>query len=145
MTGRGGLAGAWIPPIGWCLLVFALSAVPFRPQSEGIPGADKAVHFAEYAVLGFLVARALRLTAPGRPRRRSFAIAVALAAAYGLTDEVHQLFVPERAFEWGDLAADAAGAALGAAIRVFAFAGAAVRGDPAPAAPLPPTGSPPGP
>lgn len=145
MTRRGGFAGAWIPPIGWCLLVFALSAVPYRSESENIPGADKAVHFVEYAVLGFLVARALRITAPERPRRRSFAIAAGLAAAYGLTDEVHQLFVPDRAFEWGDLAADAAGAALGAAIRVFAFAGASVSGDPAPGAPLPPTGSPPGP
>jgi VanZ family protein len=33
--------------------------------------------------------------------------------AYGLGDEVHQLFVPGRLFDLADLAADAAGGALG--------------------------------
>ena len=139
--GRRGLAGAWLPPIAWCVLLFALSALPFRTGAETFRGADKAVHAAEYAVLGFLLARALLLTGPHRTRARNFALAAGLGAAYGLTDELHQLLVPERAFEWGDLAADALGAAAGAAVRVLAAGRDAASSAPAPAAPSPPSGS----
>ena len=43
-------------------------------------------------------------------------LAVLLTVAYGLTDEVHQSFVPGRTPELRDLAADALGAAAGAGL-----------------------------
>ena len=43
-----------------------------------------------------------------------------LAAAYGITDEVHQYFVPGRMGIWQDWVADAVGALLGAWLAWFA-------------------------
>src|SRR5215467_3490168 len=50
----------------------------------------KLAHFTEYAILGFLAARAFR-TSP-----RWFLISAALFVIYALRDEYHQTFVPSR-------------------------------------------------
>ena len=63
----------------------------------------KLAHVSEYAILGFLLARALRR--PG--------VAVALAAGYAVTDEVHQTFVEGRHGAPRDVAIDASGALVG--------------------------------
>lgn len=106
---------AWAPPAAWCALLFAASSLPLRTEEERFHGADKVVHILEYAVLGALAARALLLGRPAGTARGAVLLAAALAAAYGFTDEAHQLLVPERAFEWEDLGADAAGGLFGAA------------------------------
>jgi len=73
-----------------------------------LPGGwDKAAHFLEYALLGYLLARSL-----GESRPRWFAVWF-LAAAYGLLDEYHQSFVPGRDPSGADFLVDAAGAAAG--------------------------------
>jgi VanZ family protein len=56
----------------------------------------KAAHFGEYAVLGFLAARAFRSSPRPRLKRNWFVIALALIAVYALLDEYHQSFVPSR-------------------------------------------------
>jgi VanZ family protein len=63
----------------------------------------KIAHAAEYAVLG-----ALLLRATGRA-----GLAFALGAAYAISDEVHQSFVPGRLGSPLDVAIDAAGVAVG--------------------------------
>lgn len=108
---------AWLPVAGWCLLIFALSAFPLRVGTGAIPGGDKAAHVGEYAVLGFLLARALRATRPGPGGGAIVATAALLGTLYGASDEFHQSFVPERTATLGDLAADAAGSLLGAIVR----------------------------
>ena len=50
----------------------------------------KVAHFTEYAILGFLAARAFR------PYRRWFLISAILIIVYALLDEYHQSFVPSR-------------------------------------------------
>lgn len=95
-------------------LLFAASATPdtsIVPESLS----DKFLHIAAYAPLGVLVLRALtggRLAAITWPRALA---AVALSVLYGLTDEIHQLYVPGRTADPLDLLADGVGAALGAA------------------------------
>lgn len=69
------------------------------------PGADKVAHALAYAVLGALLA-----WATGRP-----GLAVALATLYGVSDELHQAFVPGRTPDVLDLVADLLGATAGAA------------------------------
>lgn len=99
----------------YCGLVFALSSVSSVPLPPGAIG-DKTAHAALYAGLGLLVARALAGGFGRRVTARTAALAVAFCAVYGLSDEIHQLFVPRRQFDLEDLAADVAGGGLGVAL-----------------------------
>ena len=56
----------------------------------------KIAHFTEYAILGFLAARAFRTSPHPTIKRRWFLICVALVVVYALLDEYHQSFVPSR-------------------------------------------------
>ncbi|MEN6612076.1 MAG: VanZ family protein [Armatimonadota bacterium] len=99
-------------------LIFFLSSqskLPSIPGLDKIDYSDKIEHALTYGVLGFLTWRALNITAP---KWQQIVITIGISAAYGLTDEVHQLYVPGRTFDLLDLAADT----LGAAIAVIALA-----------------------
>jgi len=63
----------------------------------------KLAHFTEYAILGFLAARAFR-TSP-----RWFLISALLIVVYALLDEYHQSFVPSRTASIFDSFIDMAG------------------------------------
>lgn len=56
----------------------------------------KIAHFTEYAILGFLAARAFRTSPNPTISRRWFWISAALIIVYALIDEYHQSFVPSR-------------------------------------------------
>ena len=71
------------------------------------------LHFVEYAILGYLIARAAKNSSSLKLRAHFRIFAVSLASLYGLSDEFHQYFVPGREVEILDALADAAGAALG--------------------------------
>lgn len=70
-------------------------------------------HFFEYLILGGLLTNALRWHMP--PRRAAL-LAIALASAYGVTDEIHQLFVPMRSCDPLDWAVDTVAGTAGALI-----------------------------
>lgn len=95
----------WLPVVAWASLIFALSSIP--DLSTGLGGWDlivrKLAHAAEYAVLGALLLRAL-----GRPW-----VAVAIGAAYAVSDELHQATVPGRTGSPRDVAIDVVGVAVG--------------------------------
>ena len=69
----------------------------------------KVAHFAEYAVLGILSARAFSGSAKGFIRRHWFQVALVLIVCYALLDEFHQSFVASRTASIYDSAIDAAG------------------------------------
>jgi VanZ family protein len=85
----------------YMLLIFILSS---RPGNQlGIPEPwDKVVHACAFGLLAFLWYRTLR----------SGWVAWTIAALYGLSDELHQGFVPGRARDLEDWLADMVGAAL---------------------------------
>lgn len=94
-------------------LIFIASA-----QSDaGIPldVSDKSLHAAAYFGLAVLLVRALSGGWRARLTVRVALGAMLIAMAYGMSDEVHQLFVPGRMADVYDLYADATGAALGVA------------------------------
>ena len=56
----------------------------------------KLAHFTEYAILGFLAARAFRTSRHPAIKNRWFLICATLIVVYALMDEYHQTFVPSR-------------------------------------------------
>lgn len=101
---------AWAAVLGYMGIIFYLSAKPSVPIPALFPHQDKVFHFAEYLGLAFLAAHA---TGRGLFRRR-FWIALGIAAVYGLSDEIHQSFVPGRDASVADWLADTVGAWVGA-------------------------------
>ena len=99
----------WGPVLLYCLLIFGLSSVS---NVGRLPGGmtDKEGHTLLYAGLGVLVSRAVARAVP----RWWPLVVVLFAGVYGVSDEVHQLFVPGRQFEVADMVADAVGGAVGA-------------------------------
>jgi VanZ family protein len=105
----------WGPVLLYCGLIFALSSMSDVPALSGGIG-DKTAHVLLYAGLGLLAARGFS-GGIGRPVNvRVIALVMVFCALYGLSDEIHQLFVPHREFDPQDMAADVAGGGLGAAV-----------------------------
>ena len=98
----------WAPVVLWAAVIFALSSV--HALSTGLGLWDtllrKGAHVFEFAVLGALLARATGRLLP----------AFVLGVLYAASDEVHQHFVPGRDGNPLDVAIDAAGVAIGAAL-----------------------------
>ena len=104
----------WGPAAVWMAVIFTVSSSSSLPRLSA-PGSGAAAHAFEYAVLAVAILRAVTGADLSRVTGGRVLQAVALSFAYGLTDEAHQSFVPGRTPELLDLAADAAGAAAGAA------------------------------
>ena len=130
---------SWLPVLFWAAIIFLFSANPdpyrFLPASwhsaVPIPALSNSsaaellgqlMHFVEYAVLAFLLARALYSSGRGarvfqhdKPEPPKIpALVVIIAMLYALSDETHQLFVPGRAFQVIDLVVDLVGVLGGA-------------------------------
>lgn len=83
----------WIAVFLWAALIFYFSSLPII-QDPSFNTLDfiikKSAHVTEYAVLFFLLSRALPKT------ERRFQLAFILGLLYAFTDETHQLFTPGR-------------------------------------------------
>ena len=86
-------------------VIFYVSSLSDAPLPEGM--ADVSGHMLGYVGLGMVAARAFAGGLPAPITLRIAALALALAAGYGVTDEIHQMFVPGRSAELKDLGADA--------------------------------------
>lgn len=103
-----------VPIVLYCAAIFALSSLPRLPETVSwMP--DKIGHVILYSGLGWLVARELKLRGVAAPYWLWVGSAV-FCLAYGITDEVHQYFVPGRSFQLGDLVADTAGGLIGGGV-----------------------------
>lgn len=114
---------AWTPhtarrlAVLYALILIAVSSLPgFKLPNLTKGNLDKALHAAEYAILGYLVARGwgpfrggLRMAAR---EWLPFVILLLFAAA----DEYHQAWIPGRFAEWSDWLADVSGILIGYAL-----------------------------
>lgn len=112
----------WLPALAWMAVIFGLSSISglrASPDAEVDRPLRVLAHLGTYAILGALVLWALTggLVPSGRDAVTAFAVAV----LYGVSDEIHQAFVPERSGQLTDVAIDAVGAALGVAVAWFAL------------------------
>ena len=79
----------------------------------GVDIASSLAHFCEFTVFGALLQNAFR----GHVRPWiAVGLAILVGSLYGITDEIHQLFVPDRACDPIDWLVDTAGALLGALV-----------------------------
>lgn len=99
-------------------LILLLSSTPGAYYPDHPEFLNSVVHFLEFGLLAFLLARALH-------NRYSFSrVGLVLwttfvCASFGLLDEAHQFIVPERMFDLLDLAFDTLGALSGSAAYVL--------------------------
>ena len=103
-----------LPAILWALLIFVASSISniTLPDLEFVPS-DKAIHLVVYFVLCVLLHRALSYQKRFPTLARwSLAFAVLFSILYGVSDEFHQSFVPNRDVSIYDLAADSVGTLL---------------------------------
>lgn len=103
-----------VPVLAWAGLIFAISSFSNPPGATGGEPVSQLAHVVEYAVLGFLLARFLAAVLP-HGRQAGLAAAWLICVLYGVSDEWHQSFVPNRDSTIVDVYFDAAGAALGTA------------------------------
>ena len=104
----------WGPVAAYMAGIFVVSSISVVPS---LPGgmSDKLAHALLYAGLGALAVRALARGRWAGVGSLALAGSILLATLYGVTDEIHQRFVPGRQCDVVDLAADAGGAAAAAA------------------------------
>ena len=104
----------WIPVLAYAGLIFYLSSRPWPTPTELPPGTDKIIHVFMYAVLGFGLVWALRATRLKFHRSMVMWTAAVAALLYGISDEIHQGFVPGREPSVYDVIADGVGSFIGA-------------------------------
>ena len=108
----------WVPAVLYAGAIFFLSSQS-HPE-EQLPSfllenvSDKVLHAVEYGILAVLCFRTFRWAAGPAVALQAVVLAIVTASVYGVTDEVHQLFVPFRESSWQDWLADTIGAAIGA-------------------------------
>ena len=104
-------AARWAGVALYAVGIFALSGIPAGPTFRvPLAAADKVLHFLLFFFFAALLYRALPGSGP--PRWRAALAAALIASLYGVTDEIHQAFVPGRTASGWDWLADAAGAFL---------------------------------
>lgn len=97
------------------LLIFELSLRPMPALAPEVAGIDKLYHFAAYAIMGLLWARALgRSRVKGIYGSRIIVVAWALSFLFGVFVEVCQAYTPPREGDLYDVVANGFGALAGA-------------------------------
>jgi len=115
----------WVPVYAYMGMIFQLSSMP-NPMS--LPAASWALfvfgssatyvlHTLEYLGLSFILAVALRHSRHEFLIKHSYIIGFAIAALFGISDEIHQIYVPGRECSIWDMGADSLGAFLAQAAR----------------------------
>lgn len=101
----------WGPVAAQMIVIFSLSSMSHPPMAGG--GMSNVLgHFGMFGILSGLFVRALRGSCD--LTRDVLIRAVVCTLLYGIFDEVHQAFVPNRSPELFDVLTDTAGAAAAA-------------------------------
>ncbi len=103
----------WFPLIAYCIFIYVQSS---HPSPEDLPSfrfMDKMLHIAAYAVLAILFYRAYQTLPIRHNLRLLLLLSILSASLYGISDEIHQYFVPFREADIFDGVADIIGAIIG--------------------------------
>ena len=96
--------------------------IPIIEQEEIISNYQNIVrtfaHGSIYFILGLFLAAAISQIEKIKTLKTVY-ISFSVSAVYSLSDEIHQYFVPGRAFQLSDIAVDCIGAVIGAIVAAF--------------------------
>jgi VanZ family protein len=101
----------------YAALIFVVSSIQSFPSSIETSMNDKSLHVIEYSILGFLTLGCFKK----RNLLPILIVAFVISALYGLSDEIHQYYVPGRMFSYYDVLANTLGSLLGVIISYFFF------------------------
>ena len=103
----------YLPFAAGCVAIYLVSDMPRPPVPDALTFrfADKLLHAGAYGVLSLLALLGAAHRRGGIAQRARVE-AVALAGLYGVVDELHQSFVPNRSATVSDVVADVIGAML---------------------------------
>lgn len=95
----------WLPFVFYSLLIIYLSHQPHLDLGPSAPS-DKVLHFCEYFGYAWLLIRIFFLyTIP-----YATWLTIGISTAWGISDELHQYFIPGRNCSFGDVVIDIVGA-----------------------------------
>jgi len=108
LKSRGKLNLLWI--LVWMAVIFSASSTRGSDIPQAVSPYSYLFHFSVYVILGLLAYPFFS------GWRRPVLGALLFCVLYGVSDELHQLFVPGRSFGVDDMLIDAAGGLVGALI-----------------------------
>jgi len=92
-------------------VIFIASSIP----GEALPKisiSDKIIHLVEYGILSWILGKALRTSQKEIFLKQATLLAIIMTILYGISDELHQAFVPWRNPDIYDVVVDGIGAIL---------------------------------
>ena len=112
MVNRWEAVSAWLVVVGYASVIFYLSSQsdPLRLPFPVFPGLDKIVHACEFGLLSLLLYWAIGCLFQEFSMRERGIASVAISFLYGISDEIHQTFVPMRHGDPFDVLAGTLGA-----------------------------------
>lgn len=114
---------AFVLLLAWMTVIFSFSMLSGK-LTDGPPPLwyfieRKGAHVVEYAVLMVLSFQYFRLTFSRESFRRILFLSAAFSLMYGVTDELHQFFVPLRGARMWDVGIDSIGIMLAGILITF--------------------------
>jgi VanZ family protein len=106
MNGWSRLNVYWIISLLYMGLIFVLSSFPLPMKAPSFLLADKLAHLLEFGLLASLIYFGLKKSGV---RSHPIFIPFLIASLYGISDEIHQYFVPGRDTDLFDAVANAVG------------------------------------
>lgn len=103
----------WLPLIIYCVAIYIQSDLPSPERLPSFQFSDKGLHFLAYAVMGILFYRAYQTLRVKDNLRMLMLLSAVSASLYGISDEIHQYFVPFRDASGLDIVANILGAFCG--------------------------------
>jgi VanZ family protein len=103
-----------LPAVALYVAIFWQSSYPGIIKASLFPYDDKVFHFFIFGLLALLTARWVAADRTDMKPAKIRLIAMAASCLYGLSDEIHQAFVPARTASAADVAADCIGSIAGA-------------------------------
>lgn len=97
---------SWVLTILIAIAIFYTSTLTFPPSQVISPWKSISYHFIAFFILGFFLLISL---VKGRTNKNLIFLGLIIAVLYGISDEIHQIFVSNRFFDLADILTDSAG------------------------------------